>query len=70
MTRAPARDARAANPVLFALSFGFLIGLPIAAAITGHWWWAAGGPIGFVLGAVAAAAVDSYRDAHNPEGKQ
>jgi hypothetical protein len=65
VTRAP--DAKTANPVLFALSFGILIGLPIAAAITHNWWWAIGGPIGFVLGAVAAAAVDSYRDARQKE---
>jgi hypothetical protein len=67
MTRAPARDGRAANPVLFAVSVGFLIGLPVAAAITGHWWWAAGGPIGFVLGAAVAAGIDIYREARQKE---
>lgn len=67
MTPAPASDARAANPVLFAISAAFLIGMPIAAAITGRWWWAIGGPIGFVLGAAVAAGVNIYREAHQKE---
>lgn len=67
MTRTPASDARAANPILFAVSVGFLIGMPIVAAITGNWWLAAGGPIGFILGAAVAAAVDSYREARQKE---